>query len=133
SSADLSVTKTASPNPAQAGVTLSYRITAKNNGPAVATNVNVTDTLPAGVAFGSATSTQGNCNGTSAVNCSLGSLAVGGSAIVTINVTPSAAGQLTNSATVSAAESDFDSTNNTAGTTTLIQAAATLPTMLDDN
>ena len=132
-SADLSLTKTASPNPAQAGVTLSYRITATNNGPAVATNVNVADTLPAGVAFGSATTTQGSCSGTSTVNCNLGTLAVGGSAIVTINVTPSSAGQLTNSATVSASESDFDSTNNTAGATTLIQAAATLPTMLDDN
>ena len=133
SSADLSVTKTASPNPGQAGVTLSYRITATNNGPAVATNVNVTDTLPAGITFGSATTTQGNCSGTSTVNCSLGTLAVGGSAIVTINMTPSAAGQITNSATVTAVESDFDSTNNTASTTTLIQPAAASPMMLDDN
>ena len=133
SSADLSVTKTASPNPAQVGVTLSYRITATNNGPAVATNVNVIDTPPASVTFGSATTTQGNCNGTSAVNCNLGTLAVGASAIVTINVTPSAAGQITNSATVNASESDFDSTNNSASTTTLIQAAASSPIMLDDN
>lgn len=132
-SADLSVTKTASPNPAQVGVTLSYRITTTNNGPAVATNVSVTDTLPSGITFGSATTTQGSCSGTSTVNCNLGTLAVGSSAIVTINVTPSAAGQLTNSATVTAAESDFDSTNNSAGTTTLVQAAATLPTMLDDS
>ncbi|HJY27419.1 MAG TPA: PQQ-dependent sugar dehydrogenase, partial [Pyrinomonadaceae bacterium] len=132
-SADLSVTKTASPNPAQVGVTLSYRITTTNNGPAVATNVSVTDTLPSGITFGSATTTQGSCSGTSTVNCNLGTLAVGSSAIVTINVTPSAAGQLTNSATVTAAESDFDSTNNSAGTTTLVQAAATLPTVLNDN
>jgi len=133
SSADLSVTKTASPNPAQVGVTLSYRITATNNGPAVATNVNVIDTLPASVTFGSATTTQGNCNGTSAVNCNLGTLAVGASAIVTINVTPSAAGQITNSATVNASESDFDSTSNSSTITTLIQPAAISPTMLDDN
>src|SRR5215510_7144308 len=133
SSADLSVTKTASPNPGQAGATLSYRITATNNGPAVATNVNVADTLPAGVAFVSASTTQGNCNGTSTVSCNLGTLAVGGSAIVTINVTPSAVGQFTNSATVSAAESDFDSTNNSSTITTLIQPAAASPTMLDDN
>jgi len=133
SSADLSVTKTASPNPAQAGVTLSYRITATNNGPAVATNVNVTDPLQAGVTFVSASTTQGNCNGTSTVNCILGTLAVGSSAIVTINVTPSAAGQITNSATVNASESDFDSTNNSSTITTLIQPAAASPTMLDDN
>ncbi|HKP81219.1 MAG TPA: PQQ-dependent sugar dehydrogenase [Pyrinomonadaceae bacterium] len=132
-SADLSLTKTASPNPGQVGISLTYRIIATNNGPATATNVTITDTLPAGVTFVSATTTQGNCNGSGPVNCSVGNLAVGGSAIITIVVTPSASGQITNSATVSANESDFDSTNNTASTTTLIQPAAASPTMLDDN
>jgi len=132
-SVDLSLTKTASPNPGQVGISLTYRIIATNNGPATATNVTVVDTLPAGVTFVSATTTQGNCNGSGVVNCSLGSLAVGASAIVTIVVTPSASGQITNSATVSANESDFDSTNNTASTTTVIQPAAASPTMLDDN
>lgn len=133
SSADLSLTKTASPNPGQVGVSLSYRITVTNNGPAAATNVNVVDTLPAGITFGSATTTQGSCSGSGPVNCNLGSLAVGGSAIVTIAVTPSSPGQIINSATVSASESDFDSTNNTASTTTVIQPAAASPVMLDDN
>ncbi len=133
SSADLSITNTASPNPGQAGIPLSYRITVTNNGPGPATNVTVTDTLPAGVAFGSATATQGNCNGTGPVNCNLGTLAAGNSAIVTIVVTPGAPGEITNVATVSASESDFDSSNNTANATTVIQAAAASPTMLDDN
>jgi uncharacterized repeat protein (TIGR01451 family) len=133
SSADLSVTKTASPNPGQVGVPLSYRITATNNGPAIATNVIITDVLPPGVTFVSATATQGNCNGTGTVTCNLGSLAVGGNAIVTIVVTPSSAGQITNSATVFGTEADPDSTNNSAPATTLIQPAAPLPTMLDDN
>jgi uncharacterized repeat protein (TIGR01451 family) len=133
SSADLSITKTASPNPGQVGASLSYRITATNNGPAVATNVQVTDTLPAGIAFVSATTTQGSCNGTGPVNCALGTLAVGSSAIVTIVVTPSAAGQITNTATVSGSESDFDSSNNSASATTLIQPAAPSPVMLDNN
>lgn len=132
-SADLSVTKTASPNPGQVGVPLSYRIIATNNGPAVATNVSVADTLPSGVTFVSATTTQGNCNGTAAVNCNLGSLTVGSSAIVTIVVTPSSTGQITNSATVTGAETDSDSVNNTASATTLIQPAAPSPIMLDDN
>ncbi|HKY43589.1 MAG TPA: PQQ-dependent sugar dehydrogenase, partial [Pyrinomonadaceae bacterium] len=122
-----------SPNPGQVGLGLSYRITATNNGPAAATNVTVTDTLPGGVAFVSATSTQGSCSGTGPINCNLGSLTVGASAIVTIVVTPSSPGQITNSATVSATESDFDSTNNTASTTTVIQSSAASPVMLDDN
>ncbi|HEX6718921.1 MAG TPA: PQQ-dependent sugar dehydrogenase [Pyrinomonadaceae bacterium] len=133
SSADLSLTQTASPNPGQAGVNLSYRIIVTNNGPATATNVSVVDTPPSGVAFGSATPTQGSCNGNGPVNCNLGSLAVGSSAIVTIAVTPSSQGQIVNSVTVSGSESDFDSTNNSVGITTLIQPAAASPVMLDDN
>lgn len=132
-SADLSLTKTASPNPGQSGVSLSYRITAANNGPATATNLVVTDTLPGGVAFVSATTTQGNCNGSGPVNCNVGTLAPGTGAIVTIVVTPSGAGQITNTATVTGNESDFDATNNTAAITTLIQPAAALPSMLDEN
>src|ERR1044072_1764153 len=132
-SADLSITNTASPNPGQAGVNLSYRIIATNHGPKQATNVTVTDTLPAGVAFVSATATQGNCNGTAPVVCNLGNLDVDSSAIVTIVVVPSSAGQITNSATVSGSESDTDSTNNTAAVTTVIQPAVSTPTMLDDN
>lgn len=132
-SADLSLTKTASPNPGQVGVPLSYRIIATNNGPAVATNVSVTDTLTAGLTFVSATTTQGNCNGTATVSCNLGSLPAGNIAIVTIVVTPTAEGQVTNSTVVTGTEADPDSSNNTASATTLIQPAAPSPTMLDDN
>ena len=132
-SADLSLTKTASPNPGQAGAPLAYRITATNNGPATATNVIVTDTLPGGVAFVSATTTQGNCNGSGPINCDLGALAAGSSAVITITVTPSSPGQITNTATVTANENDFDATNNTAVAMTLIQPAAASPVMLDDN
>ena len=133
SSADLSVTKTASPNPGQAGLNLSYRITVTNNGPASATNVTVNDSLPAGVTFVSTGATQGSCSGSGPVNCNLGSLALGNSAIVTIVVAPSTPGQIINSATVSGTESDFDSSNNTATVTTLVQPASASPVMLDDN
>jgi uncharacterized repeat protein (TIGR01451 family) len=133
SSTDLSVTKTASPNPGQVSVGLSYRITATNNGPASATNVKVHDALPSGVTFVSSSATQGGCSGTATIDCDLGTLAVGASAIVTIVVTPTTAGQLTNIASISGAENDFDLTNNSSSTTTLIQAAAVAPTMLDPN
>ena len=132
-SADLSLTNTASPNPGQAGVTLSYRLFVTSNGPAAATNVQLADVLPGGVAFGSVTTTQGSCNGTGPVNCNLGGLAVGGTAVVTINVTPSAPGEIVNSATVTASESDPDPFDNTATATTPIQPAAASPVMLDDN
>ncbi|HZN07945.1 MAG TPA: choice-of-anchor V domain-containing protein, partial [Pyrinomonadaceae bacterium] len=85
-SADLSVVKTVSPNPGQVGVPLSYRLAVTNNGPAAATNVTVNDPLPAGVAFVSSTPSQGACSGTTTVNCNLGSVAVGATAVVTIVV-----------------------------------------------
>ena len=132
-SADLSVVKTVSPNPGQVGVPLSYRIAVTNNGPAPATNVTVNDALPAGVAFVSSTPTQGACSGTTTVNCNLGSLAAGATAVVTIVVTPSAQGQLANTATVTAGETDSNSGNNSSSITTFIQPAATSPSMLDPN
>ena len=132
-SADLSLTNTASPNPGQAGVGLSYRLVVTNNGPAAATNVLLSDTLPVGVAFVSTTTTQGSCNGSGPVTCTLGGLAVGGSAIVTIVVTPSSPGQIVNSATVTATESDSNSANNQASANTVIQPAAASPVMLDGN
>ncbi|MFN2530696.1 MAG: PQQ-dependent sugar dehydrogenase [Pyrinomonadaceae bacterium] len=132
-SADLMVTKTASPNPGQVSAPLTYRITATNNGPATATNVTVTDTLPSGVNFGSVVTTQGSCNGAGPVTCSVGSMTAGSTAIITINVTPTATGQVVNSAAIGGTETDFDPSNNSASITTFIQGAAVTPSMTDPN
>ncbi len=133
SSIDLAVTKTASPNPGQVGLSLSYRVTVTNSGPATATNVSLADALPPSVTFGSATSTVGSCSGSGPVTCAIGSLPANASAVVTIAVTPTAQGQITNSATVSASETDNDASNNTAMITTEIQPASVAPSMLDAN
>src|SRR5262249_51760636 len=113
-SADLAVAKTASPNPATVGSNLTYTITVTNNGPDAATGVSTSDALPAGVAYVSATSSQGTCSGASIVTCNLGSLANGASATVAIIVTPTQAGGVSNSATVSGNETDPNLANNTA-------------------
>jgi uncharacterized repeat protein (TIGR01451 family) len=47
--ADLSITKTGTPDPVAAGEQLTYTLTVSNAGPSHARNVVVTDTLPAGV------------------------------------------------------------------------------------
>src|SRR5260370_41336218 len=75
--ADLAITKTASPSAGTAnGSQLTYAMTVTNGGPDTATDVNVNDPLPAGTTFVSVTPSQGSCsapapgnNGT--VNCSL--------------------------------------------------------------
>ena len=112
-SANLSITKSDSPDPVTEGGTLSYMITVTNSGPSTATNVTVTDTLPGTTTYVSATPTQGSCSGTGTVTCNLGSLGNGASAMVTITVTPNAAGTIYNSAGVTLTENDPNTANNT--------------------
>ena len=132
-SANLSITKTASPNPATAQANLTYRIVVNNLGPSPATNVVLTDTLPAGLPLVSAIPTQGTCSGTTTVTCSIGSMASPGSAIVNLTVTAQGVGQLTNTAAVNATESDPDPSNNSATIQTTVVAASSGPSMLDPN
>jgi uncharacterized repeat protein (TIGR01451 family) len=117
--ADLAVTKTG-PAFAQSGGTITYTITARNNGPANATGVTVNDPLPAGETLVSAVPSQGTCAGS--VTCSLGSIASGGSATVTVtaNVTAACGATLTNTATIGGDQFDPDTTNNTSSTSALV-------------
>ena len=55
------------------------------------------------------------------VVCSLGSIANGGNATVTILVKPTAKGTITNTATVSAQQADPNTSNNSATATTTVQ------------
>ena len=74
--ADLALTKTDSPDPVGVGQQLTYTLAISNAGPSLADDVKVTDTLPAGVTYNSATASQGTCtqkNGK--VTCSLGDVA----------------------------------------------------------
>ena len=54
---------------------VNYTITVTNAGPSPATNVVVTDTLPAGLTLVSATPSQGTCNAVDPVTCNLGTIA----------------------------------------------------------
>jgi uncharacterized repeat protein (TIGR01451 family) len=109
---DLAVTKIDSKDPAAVGRPLTYTITVTNNGPGLAAGVTLTDTLPATVTLLSALPSQGSCSGTAPVTCSLGQIASGGSATVSITVRPNQAGLVTNTATVTA-NTDTNPANNT--------------------
>lgn len=120
-SADLSITKTDAVDPVVAGDNVSYNLNVGNAGPQPATNVTVTDTLPSGVTFLAATPSQGSCvESGGVVTCSLGSLAVSGTASINIAVKTSSSGTLTNTATVSASEGDPNGANNSATATTTV-------------
>jgi len=118
--ADLALAMTDSPDPVSAGANLTYTLSVVNQGPAAATGVTVTDTLPAGVSLVSATATQGACTGSSTISCSLGSLASGATATVTLLVRPAAAGAIVNTAAVGAGEPDPNPSNNSATATTTV-------------
>jgi uncharacterized repeat protein (TIGR01451 family) len=117
-SADLALSMVASQEPVSIGTTFTYTIVAANHGPATATNVTVTDTLPAGLTFVSVQATQGSCTGTTSITCPLGTLADGASASIALVVTKTVGGSVSNSASVTATEADPYMVNNTNGETT---------------
>jgi uncharacterized repeat protein (TIGR01451 family) len=126
-SADMAVSVTDAPDPVAVNETLTYTVTATNNGPSGATGVTVTNAVPSGVTFLSATSSQGSCSGSGTVSCSVGSLGVGGSVSITIKVTaPGTTGTLSDTAGVSSNQPDPVSGNNSAAASTSVVAPSTL-------
>lgn len=116
--ADLAVAKTG-PALVTQGHNLTYHLTATNNGPAAATGVAVTDTLPGNSTFVSASA--GCTASAGVVTCVVGSLASGASASFDITVTAGSAGSsLTNTATVHGSQSDPVPGNNTATVVTTL-------------
>jgi uncharacterized repeat protein (TIGR01451 family) len=95
-----------------------------NAGPSSATQVRFSETLPAGVTLVSVAPSQGSCSGSVTITCTLGAIGVNGSATVTVTVlvTKKGSGNLTTTASVSAAETDPVTTNNVASATTRLQA-----------
>lgn len=121
-SADLAVTINESRDPVMINNNLVYTLTVANNGPDNAAAVTLTDTLPAGINFVSASASQGSCSGTATVTCNLGEVEASANATVTITVTPAATGTLTNRATVSSTTPDLTLDNNSAMEQTRVSA-----------
>jgi type VI secretion system secreted protein VgrG len=131
--ADVTITKSGPTPPTVAPNTnIPYTIVVTNAGPASAAGVTVTDILPAGTTFVSATSPCTASTGT--VTCNLGTMPSSGSgSSVTINlvvVGPSSSGSFDNTATVVSTTADPNTTNNrsTATVTVNITSVPTLST-----
>ena len=116
--ADLSITKSVSPNPAAAGTSLSYTIKIQNSGPSDAAATVVTDTLPAGFVF-----VSGPCSGTTVLTCAPGTITAGSSKTFAINVSIPAdylssrgetSATVVNTAKVVSSASDPNTGNNSA-------------------
>jgi uncharacterized repeat protein (TIGR01451 family) len=125
--ANLGVTKTDNDPTPHVGDTITFAVTLHNFGPSDASGVAVTDALPAGLTFVSATPQQGTYNSATGV-WTVGTVV--DSADLTLSVTAMAisAGQLVNDATITHSDQlDTDLSNNTSSVTVVVTPAAPVP------
>lgn len=132
--ADLAVTKSDNPDPVIAGRTLTYTLVITNNGPAVAYDVSLTDTLPAGITFASASPAQDS--GPNPLVWNVGTLAVGATRTYTVvaTVDSSTTGPtISNTAVVGSSVVDPVPANNSDTEPTTINTSADLAITKSDN
>ncbi len=122
-SVDLSVTKTVSDATPNVGDQITFTVTLSDQGPDAATGVQVTDLLPAGLAFVSATPSQGTYNNGSGV-WTVGTVNPGVPQTLGITATVVSPVAQTNTGTISHADQfDPNTANNTASATETPQQA----------
>jgi uncharacterized repeat protein (TIGR01451 family) len=114
-SADLSITKMGPPAVNFSNNAI-YTLLVNNAGPSNSQNVTVTDVIPSNTSFVSASASQGSCSGTSTVTCSLGTIAAGNSATITLMLHLISGQSVTNTASVTADTPDPNLANNTSTT-----------------
>ncbi|MEN3331059.1 MAG: hypothetical protein V7641_424 [Blastocatellia bacterium] len=132
--ADLEVTKSG-PQTVAAGSSVTYTVTATNNGPDAAADVAINDAVPANTTLGSVTQTAGpiftcttapNDDGVDTTTCTISGLPANATASFSLvyNVSASAPEGtiLFNSATISSSTNEVDSSNNAASITTKVSS-----------
>jgi len=130
SSADISVTDAASPNPVAAGANITYTQVVTNAGPSAADNATLATAVPANTTFVSMSAPAGwtcatpGLGGTGNVVCTDTSMA-GGTAgtfsmVVKVNTGVANGTVISNSTTVSSSATDPNAANNTATATTIV-------------
>ncbi len=131
-SADLSLEKTISNSAPNVGSQVTFTLTARNAGPDAAENVVVTDSLPAGLSFVSATPSVGSYDSATRT-WTIPTLANAASATLDIIVTVDSIGEKTNTAEItSSSQFDPDSTPGNAVAGEDDTASATLTPQLVD-
>jgi uncharacterized repeat protein (TIGR01451 family) len=119
--ADLSIIQMESSDVVPKKGGLSYTLRVHNQGPGPATQVILTDTLPAEVSLSSFIVSQGSCTISNPITCQLGDLEKEASATLTFVVIPSKSGTLTNRVEIGGGEDDPDPSNNQAFQTLTVQ------------
>lgn len=120
-SANLAITLSGAPNPAQVGQRITYTLTVTNTGPSTAQNVQLTATPPVSSSFVGA---PAECTASGGqVVCALGNMAPGGSYTGFINLQYAMPGTPSLSANVASDTADPDPVNNAASANTTINEA----------
>jgi uncharacterized repeat protein (TIGR01451 family) len=119
---ELSIENIDYPDPLRKDDRLTYQLTIANNSSINAPGVVVTDTLPANVEFGPISYSQGSCEPGSVVLCDLNSIPANSMATITIVVTPTVDGVITNTAQVGSMDFDLDLSDNFSVQSTLVDS-----------
>ena len=121
--ADLSLEKTASTGAPVEGGSLNYDLTVTNDGPDDALGITVTDALPAGLTFVSASNGTADCSEDSGmVTCTINELANEASTTITITTTVDAGtiGEVVNHAELQTASNDANADNDSSEVTVTV-------------
>lgn len=125
--ASLSVNKVDSKDAVAVGEAFEYIVAVRNDGPAGATGVVLSDVLPESLTVQGASASQGSCQVAGLVaTCALGDIAAGDTAEVRLTVVPTAVGTLTNTALAAAQQSGPQTSGNGDVETTLVTAVQVL-------
>jgi uncharacterized repeat protein (TIGR01451 family) len=109
---DLVMVKTANHRAALLGQQLTYTLTVTNHGPDTAGGVKITDTASLSLKVLSAKPSQGTCQVGRPITCSLGALAHGAKATITVTAEVTQTGTEANTASTTSASRDPNPTNN---------------------
>ena len=121
--ADVAVAVADMPDPVRIGTNLTYTISVTNMGPQAAGNVTVTDILPTNVTFVSCLVSQGSyTQSDDAVTCDLGTMGASATAAVTLVVTPTITGIVTNDVAITTSSEEGTVGSNRASCVTTILA-----------
>lgn len=108
------------------GSKLVYKLLVSNAGASPATNVEITDTPSLPLAISGVSTTRGTCQKGAPVTCSLGTMAPGADATITVVGSPQRAGSERNAASAVSASRDSNPANNLSEAKAIVTGALTL-------
>ena len=118
---DLGVLSKASQTPAIQGDPLTFTVDVNNVGSLHASNVQLSNPLPANTRFVSVSTSQGSCSGSTTVTCNLGSLASGAKVTIKIVAQARTQGNSVNTAKVTTTTTDKITSNNSFGVSATVK------------